>query len=222
MVQLSSWQKKLLSNASATIAKNLPTVESANWLSDDILGKNNHQNAFQLSSDRKNEAEKPWCTLFSVEVDYEHSHSHDRVIPWCFQSRKAVPVSTDHLFSTTSSDGEDIPKPTVTSTHLEGKPCTANAIPTNTALLLPSKSVSYANSMFLDIVDISSNPSCGYSYIFRLVDPSHRGPATPLKSLLHFDIIYSVTVLFNCMKIKPLKTKQVRLWNHCAIMSIVQ
>jgi len=35
-------RKKLLSNASDTIAKNLPTLESANWFSDNILGTHHY------------------------------------------------------------------------------------------------------------------------------------------------------------------------------------
>jgi hypothetical protein len=75
-----------------------------------------------------------------VEVDYKRNCRHDQVIPRRFQSRKAVPMSTDNLFSTTSSDGEDMLTPTVTSPPPppDGKHL---AVPTNNALSLPSQSL---------------------------------------------------------------------------------
>ena len=58
--------------------------------------------------------------------------------------------------------------------------------------------------MFLDIVELRKNSCCGYSYIIRLVDPSdRRGNAAPLKSLLLFDIISSITSLLNGMRKQP-------------------
>jgi hypothetical protein len=74
------------------------------------------------------------------------------------------------------------------------------------AFLSPSMSRCDEASMFLDIVDISWNPCCGYSCIIWLVDPSHRrGHTALLKSLLSCDIISSVTALLNGMKKKPLQ-----------------
>jgi hypothetical protein len=101
-------------------------------------------------------------------------------------SLKAVEVNIDNLFSTTSSNEENAAG--LGGSLFASSPC----------------QTSDQSTMFLDIVDMTDNPCCGYHYILRLVCPDSRcGHAISLKSLLHCDIISSVTHLLNTMKLKP-------------------
>ncbi len=46
---------------------------------------------------------------------------------------------------------------------------------------------------FIDIVDMTSHPCCGYKYILRMVDPAHRyGHAVVMKSMSKDGIYYSL------------------------------
>ncbi|MFY7882391.1 MAG: hypothetical protein ACOVR6_08855 [Fimbriimonas sp.] len=57
---------------------------------------------------------------------------------------------------------------------------------------------------FLDVVDLTSNPCCGYTYILRMVDPVHRyGHAVVLKSKSNDDVCYSLSRLMNVVRIQP-------------------
>jgi hypothetical protein len=57
---------------------------------------------------------------------------------------------------------------------------------------------------FLDIVDLTSNSCCGYTYILRMVDPVHRyGHAVVLKSLSKGDVCYSLSRLMMVVRIQP-------------------
>jgi hypothetical protein len=48
---------------------------------------------------------------------------------------------------------------------------------------------------FLNIVDMTSHPCCGYTYIFHMVDPVHRyGHAVVLKCMSKDDICYSLHI----------------------------
>jgi hypothetical protein len=101
-------------------------------------------------------------------------------------SLKAVEVNIDNLFSTTSSNEKNAAG--LGGSLFASSPCQT-----------PNQS-----TMFLDIVDMTDNPCCGYHYILCLVCPdSRRGHAISLKSLLHCDIISAVTHLLNTMKLKP-------------------
>jgi hypothetical protein len=57
---------------------------------------------------------------------------------------------------------------------------------------------------FLDIVDMTSHPCCGYTYIFCMVDPVHRyGHAVVLKSISKDEICFSFTRLMTVVRIQP-------------------
>jgi hypothetical protein len=57
---------------------------------------------------------------------------------------------------------------------------------------------------FIDVVDLTSHPCCGYEYILRMVDPAHRyGHAVVMKSMSKDDIYYSLRRLLTIVCIQP-------------------
>jgi hypothetical protein len=103
--------KKKSSHASISVARHLPSVESANWFSDNILGDGSHQKPFRLPSKGEDEHVDdspctPSMTLFSLDMDADiNCGDVTSNIIW-FHDRKAVPVNINNLFSTTSSNAE--------------------------------------------------------------------------------------------------------------------
>jgi hypothetical protein len=157
--------KKSLPDSSVAVAKDMPSPESANWFSVDILRKNKYGQAFKLSSDSEDEIDcdsrcTPSLTLFSLDIDSEGICIDVPVKPGCFHNRKAVPVNIEDLFSTTSSDAEDMEIAAVTCSPNQGN--IVNAVGKNTFLLPPISRCDEA-STFLDIVDFFWNTCCGYS-----------------------------------------------------------
>ena len=172
-------KRKPISDSSIAVAKKIPSLESAAWFSDDILGNDSSAKAFQLTSDGEYESDHSSAKAFQLTSDGEYESDHDRrctrsstlfsldvdavaerihsdvsVTAGCNVGRKAIPVNIDNLFSTNSSDAEDNVPASITLSRMHVSP----PIP----------------SMFLDIVDLRKNSCCGYSYIIRLVDPSDR------------------------------------------------
>ena len=66
----------------------------------------------------------------------------------------------------------------------------------------PSEDVKLTS--FLDVIDLTSKPCCGYSYLLRMVDPVSRyGHVVVLKSMLKDDIFYSLRRLMVVSRVKP-------------------
>lgn len=57
---------------------------------------------------------------------------------------------------------------------------------------------------FLDVVDLTSKPCCGYLYMLRMVDPVSRyGHVVVLKSMSKDDFFYSFNRLMTVVRVKP-------------------
>lgn len=66
----------------------------------------------------------------------------------------------------------------------------------------PSEDVKLTS--YLDVIDLTSKPCCGYSYLLRMVDPVSRyGHVVVLKSMLKDDIFYSLRRLMAVSRVKP-------------------
>ncbi len=60
-------------------------------------------------------------------------------------------------------------------------------------------------SSFLDVVDLSMMPCCGYFYMLRMVDPVSRyGHVVPLKSSSSENVIDALNPLMMVCRVKPL------------------
>ena len=67
-----------------------------------------------------------------------------------------------------------------------------------------SSSDSLILTSFIDVVDLTSHPCCGYKYILRMVDPVHRyGHSVAMKSTSKDDINYSLRRLLTVVRIQP-------------------